>query len=110
MHKCPHCQQELSSFAFRCIRCSKEVGRVEREGDMLAVWWLDGSGSLIERIRVKTLVSGEISVDARELTYVSNEGGSPYVLITLANEDVPRKQDLVEFFLQATKTTQEWKL
>jgi hypothetical protein len=111
MHKCPHCHQELKTFAFHCIRCRKEIGRVKVDGVLLALWWLDASGEPVEKVHVKTLMLGDTPVDAQSLEFVSPAQGSPYVLITLTNdEERPRRQDLVEFFRQATNPTQEWKI
>jgi len=113
MHKCPHCSQELGCFAFFCIRCSKRVGHVEVDGEdgvMLAMWWLDANGDLFEKILVKTLMIGDNTVDAKSLEFVSSESGVPYVLITLTQDNQPRRQDIVEFFRQAINPTQEWRV
>lgn len=111
MYKCPHCSQDLESFALFCIRCSRKIGLVEIDGVMLALWWLDKGGTPVKKAGTKALKLGGTPVDAKSLEFVSEPEGEPYVLITLRHDGQPRRIETRDFFREATNNqTQELKI
>src|SRR5258706_936801 len=115
MHKCPHCYQELHRFAFYCIRCGRQAGKVQREEDMLVVCWTDRDGNPSEQFRLKTLKrhSGYANLNTMfPECQPSPEDSSEKlgdITFTLRDEDKTSvSQSLLEFFEEASNDTEEW--
>ena len=109
MHKCPHCDQEFEAFAFYCIRCRNVIGKVKREGELLAVWWTDRSGEPSERFKLKTLKRDAGYVNVKNVSPEYPAEGSRSIIFTLDdNQETPLSQTAREFFDQASSDTEEW--
>lgn len=119
MYNCPHCQQSFNTFAFYCPCCQRPVGEMRVEGVMLAVWWLDVTGSPAAKWGVRTLKSGSDYLDLLEVSprCPSIKPGGTTVTFTVktsqsgvgASRAIERKA--VEVFEELMKSdVQEWQV
>jgi hypothetical protein len=109
MHGCPHCNQELTTFAFYCPRCNKLVGIVEVDGVMLALTWLDASGRPVKKFALKTLKQGPSYLNVKTVSPQYPTNKTTEVVFTLADGRQLR-QNLLEFFAAVLDPSQEWNI
>ena len=111
MYKCPHCQQELERFVFYCVRCGNLIGKVQREGEMLAVWWIDRDGAPSEKFKLKTLKRNLRYAEVKSISAEHPSDNLQNIVFTLSDGQETRvPQSLLEFFDQAANDTEEWEV
>ncbi len=113
MHNCPHCHQELSAFAFYCPRCSKPVGELAVEADMLSIWWLNVDLLPHVKCGVKTLKHGTEYLNLSSVSPSRPASGKTEILFTArtpAGDETIIPVSAVEVFTEAMNSSQEWKI
>lgn len=109
MHKCPYCNQEVNSFAFYCLRCSKPIGQVVIEGELLALWWIDTSNNPLKKAGMKTLKRGNEYLNVASISPPQPSPDVAEITFTLSNRDFIT-QKVSDFFAQAVSPSQEWNI
>ena len=110
MHDCPHCRQELRSFAFWCPRCGKLVGKVNVEGVMLVKWWLNADHSQQQRCGVKTLKRGTQYIDVASVSPEYPQSDTVEIVFSTTKEGESYPQRIRQFFSEAVDPSQEWNI
>lgn len=116
MHDCPHCRQQLNTFAFYCPRCQRAVGELRVEGVMLAVWWLDAGGAPAKKWGVKTLKSGADDLNLEQVSPARpsvREGETLIKFTTRTTAGAQRQIErrAAEVFAEVSRANiQEWEL
>jgi hypothetical protein len=116
MHNCPHCRQELSTFAFYCPRCQRPVGELRVEGDMLGIWWVGADGAPAKKWGVKTFRSGDDYLNLRSVSPERPSATPHQTTITfIVRQDNGQEQRVersaVEVFAEVSQPkVQEWQI
>jgi hypothetical protein len=116
MHNCPHCRQELSTFAFYCPRCRGKIGELRTDADMLAIWWLNAQGDTAKKWAVKTLKSGSDYLNLLSVSPACPSAASRQTTITfMAGQRLGDKETFerraVDVFAEVSRSEmQEWQI
>ncbi|MGB7925481.1 MAG: hypothetical protein WCF57_19740 [Pyrinomonadaceae bacterium] len=106
----------MKTFAFYCPRCQRPIGKLQVEGVMLAIWWLDADGAVAKKWGVKTLKSGEDYLNLLSVSPSRPSATAQQTTITLtARQDTGQEQRIersaVEVFAQVSQPEmQEWQI
>jgi hypothetical protein len=109
MHRCPHCQQEMNSFAFYCLRCGKVIGKVEVDGVLIVALWVDINTNSSEKVNLKTLKQNSVYKDIARISEPYPSSKTEVIMFTLTDGRAI-SQSIPDFYREASSTSQEWNL